>query len=499
MLHLTKYNIATTCVIALGGFSYGFGSAVFVTVIGLPGFYVDFELDPTTSHTANILGAVNAVYFTGCALGSLGQSFLADWLGRKKALYIAAILALIGSALVAGSVKVGMLIAVRVIQGGGQGMLLALVPLYLSEVAPPHIRGFLTGLTTLSFGIGYVIVGWIAIACYHASNLTLSWRLPLALATVPPMALLAGLSFVSETPRFLVWRGQREEAWRVIRKLHYDPADAGEEGARAEFTQIVRQVEFDKEQNTSFVQMFKKPTWRRRSLLAMFATFAAQCTGIYGITNYLPLIFASLGMTGDVPLILNASHTTLGTICVLASIILVDRVGRRPLIVTGYCLLAGVLLAEALLQWKYIGTTNKGGNGACIFFMFVYIMVFQCVDAPGFAWVAEIFPTNLRAKGVSLAIFSLFVGTITFTAPSPLAFKNIGWHMFLIYFGFAVIAAIIAWVFIVETKGVPMEEIGALFGDEVVVHLTTDGHGIVEDKSGPEEVENVSNTGTAKV
>ena len=109
-----------------------------------------------------------------------------------------------------------MLIAVRVIHGGGQGMLLALVPLYLSEVAPPHIRGFLTGLTTLSFGMGYVMfvsrvtnlvnekanpdcyrVGWIAIACYHASNLTLSWRLPLALATVPPMALLAGLSFVS--------------------------------------------------------------------------------------------------------------------------------------------------------------------------------------------------------------------------------------------------------------------------------------------------------------
>ncbi|KAI1627054.1 general substrate transporter [Exophiala viscosa] len=553
MLHLTRYNIATTCVIALGSFSYGFGSAVFVTVIGLPGFYDAFELDPTTSRmyrcfhlgrrglaltghvtditkrktdTANILGAVNAVYFTGCALGSLGQSFLADWLGRKKALYVAAILALIGSALVAGSVKIGMLIAVRVVQGGGQGMLLALVPLYLSEVAPPHIRGFLTGLTTLSFGIGYVIVGWIAIACYHASNLTLSWRLPLALATVPPMALLAGLSFVSETPRFLVWRGQREEAWRVIKKLHYDPADPQDEGARAEFTQIVRQVEFDKEQNTSFIQMFKKPTWRRRSLLAMFATFAAQCTGVwtvvqsdrpnvYGITNYLPLIFASLGMTGDVPLILYASYNTLGTVCVLASIILVDRVGRRPLIgvdnsssaqakltkhlVTGYCLVAGVLLAEALLQWKYIGTTSKGGNGACIMCIFLYIVVFQCVDAPAFAWVAEIFPTNLRAKGVSLAIFSLFVGTITFTAPSPLAFKNIGWHMFLIYFGLAIVAAIIAWFFIVETKGVPMEEIGALFGDEVVVHLTTDGHGIVEDKSGPEEVENVSNADTAKV
>lgn len=107
--------------------------------------------------TATVLGAVNAVYFTGCALGAIGQSFLSDWLGRKKALGIAAILALVGSALVAGSVNVGMLIAVRIFQGGGLGMLLTLVPLYLSEVAPPETRGFLTGLTTFSFGMGYVM------------------------------------------------------------------------------------------------------------------------------------------------------------------------------------------------------------------------------------------------------------------------------------------------------------------------------------------------------
>ena len=78
-------------------------------------------------------------------------------MGRKKALAIAAILGLIGSALVAGSVTVAMLIVVRIVQGSGLGMLLALVPLYLTEVSPPRQRGFLTGLTTLSFGFGYVM------------------------------------------------------------------------------------------------------------------------------------------------------------------------------------------------------------------------------------------------------------------------------------------------------------------------------------------------------
>ena len=152
---------------------------------------------------------------------------------------------------------------------------------------------------------------------------------------------------------------------------------------------------------------------------------------------------------------------------VAVSIMVVDRVGRRPLIgeskeayssahscwnervdlalVTGLALLACVLLTEALLQWKYLGTSNKAGNAACILFIFMFIAVFQVgdpfrlfwyarntdrtgwgqlVDAPTFIWTAEIFPTHLRAKGVSLSISSIFVGTITFTAPSPLAFRN---------------------------------------------------------------------------
>ena len=107
--------------------------------------------------TANIISALSALFFFGCAVGSLAQSFLADWLGRRKSLAIAGVIALLGGALTAGSVAVPMLIVFRLFQGVGLGMLLALVPLYLTEVAPPRTRGFLTGLTTLSFGTGYVM------------------------------------------------------------------------------------------------------------------------------------------------------------------------------------------------------------------------------------------------------------------------------------------------------------------------------------------------------
>ena len=109
-------------------------------------------------------------------------------------------------------------------------------------------------------------------------------------------------------------------------------------------------------------------------------------------------------------------------------------------IVVGFAALACILLAEALLQWKYGGTENKAGNAACVLFIFLFIAFFQvcvvdhstgtvlkrlqCVDAPAVVWAAEVFPTNLRAKGMSMALFSFFVGAITFSTPAPVAFKN---------------------------------------------------------------------------
>lgn len=179
MARIPLYVLTISIVVAVGAFEFGFGSAVFVTSLGQPGFYIYFELDPTakrkysglfsivvctesllipeSTDTADIISAVNGLFYFGAAVGSLFQSWLADRWGRKAALAVAATIALIGNALVAGSVNVPMLAVVRVIQGGGLGMLLSLVPLYLAEVSPPRHRGLLTGLTTIGFGLGYVM------------------------------------------------------------------------------------------------------------------------------------------------------------------------------------------------------------------------------------------------------------------------------------------------------------------------------------------------------
>jgi len=152
------------------------------------------------------------------------------------------------------------------------------------------------------------------------------------------------------------------------------------------------------------------------------------------------------------------------------------------MLLIGFPGLAACLLMEALLQWKYLGSNNNVGLGACIAVIYLYIVIFQCVDGASFIWMSEIFPTNIRAKGISLGFFSYFVGAITYTTPSVLAFKTIKYNMYFLYVGLCIISTVVVYYYVPETKQLPVEEIGALFGDAVIVHLTADGHGIVEEQ-----------------
>ncbi|KAK3640165.1 hypothetical protein LTR56_005577 [Elasticomyces elasticus] len=462
MAKLTLFNIGICLVVALGSFGYGFGFGAFITVIGVPGFYAYFELDPTSAYTASIIGAINSVFAAGAALGALTQGWLGDWLGRKKALAVAGTWALIGAALTTASVSITMLLVVRILQGFGLGMIIALVPLYITEVSPPHRRGIMTGLTCLSFGLGYVGCAFVSLGTYYSTNLTLQWRIPL------------------ETPRYLSWVGKNDEAWAVIQQIHRDPNDPTDTAAHAEYTQIIRQVAFDKTQKSGYIQMFTRPSWRRRSLLAMFLMFASQATGVNSIAYYLVVIFPTLGLTGSASLITYAVYAVVGTVAAFVAIFSIDAFGRRTLFLVGFPILALDLLAEALLQWKFLATTDKAGNGACVAIIFLFIVLFQFIDGPSFVWSSEVFPTNIRAKGIGLTMFAYFVGFVTFSAPGPLGFKKIQWHMYLIYMSLCLVSWVLVYFFIPETRRLPLEEIGALFGEEVMIHLTNDGLGIVE-------------------
>jgi MFS family permease len=153
----TWYNFLLVLFVSLGGLTYGFGFGVFVSSIGQPGFYSYFKLDrksyhiihlaspqltpnvATTSHTASILGAVNALFSFGAAMGALAQSWISDKYGRKKAILVAIVLCVIGGALTAGSVHIDMLIVVRLLSGFGLGMIVTMSPMYIAGESTPSL------------------------------------------------------------------------------------------------------------------------------------------------------------------------------------------------------------------------------------------------------------------------------------------------------------------------------------------------------------------------
>jgi MFS family permease len=161
---------------------------------------------------------------------------------------------------------------------------------------------------------------------------SIQWRVPLALACLTPCITLLGIYWIPESPRYLCWVDRKDEAWEILRKLHEDPRDPDESSARAEFQQIVLQVEYDKQQSVSYIKMFRVPSWRRRSLLAIMLLFGTQSGGVLGIGNFQILMYQSLGLSGYLPLLFYCIYALLPTILNYVCAATMDRIGRRKLL-----------------------------------------------------------------------------------------------------------------------------------------------------------------------
>lgn len=157
--------------------------------------------------------------------------------------------------------------------------------------------------------------------------------MPLGLSCLSPFLVLSGIYWLPESPRWLSWSGRNEEAWKVLKRLHHDPSDPSESAAQAEFIQITRQVEFDREQKSGYWDMLvKKPSWRRRCLLAMFITFANQSTGTLSITNFAVIIYKELGLKNSMPLLMYCIYVVNATLWNFVGASFLDRIGRRRIL-----------------------------------------------------------------------------------------------------------------------------------------------------------------------
>ncbi|KAF1831116.1 MFS sugar transporter [Decorospora gaudefroyi] len=478
MTKTSGYNVIVGLIVAVGSFTYGFGFASFATSIGQPGFFQYFDLattGPGADYTNNILGAVNALFFFGACIGAVGGGPLADRIGRRWSLIIAAVISIIGGALAAGSVHVAMLIIVRIIQGSGLGALATLVPIYLAEASTPSKRGMLTGLHGFFLVSGYNGSAWVGFGCFFSDNLTFGWRGPLAFTCLPPLVLLIGCIWVPESPRWLIAKNRAPEGWAILRKLHRDPKDPDETAAHEEFYQMRKQIELESKNATGYLAILRTPSYRKRVFLSCFVQYAANATGALVINYYSVIIYTNLGLTGYLPLLMYCIYTLIGAVGNLFSLLTIDRTGRRIALLIGFTGVMICVVVEAAMIGSFIegpGSSVAGQKVAIVAVMMFVFFYGLFIDAASFIYSAEILPTNIRSSGVAMATTTYFVSCITFVTPGATAIANIGYKYFVVFACLTLVSVVVIYFMYPETKGRSLEELAELFGDPVVVHLT---------------------------
>jgi len=262
-----------------------------------------------------MIGAIVSTYSGGQGIGNLSGGYLGDKLGRKKTIWLASGLALIGAILQTAAINVSMFLVGRILAGFAIGLVYAVSSIYNAEIAPPNIRGLTVGLQTQLISIGYASSNWIGVFGSFAKG-NAAWRIPLGLQCLPAVVLIIGLFWLPESPRWLIQHGHYEQAHKVIEKLHSDiGVDA--DFCEREFDQIKQQIDYEREVTIkSWWTLFTKPSYRRRLILGIGLQVFLQTTGVNVVNYYQTNLFRGVGIQGRNVLWVSAGYGELEVVTV---------------------------------------------------------------------------------------------------------------------------------------------------------------------------------------
>ncbi|RDX65853.1 Sugar transport protein 5, partial [Mucuna pruriens] len=395
-------------------------------------------------------------------LSSLLAGRVTAVLGRRNTMIFGGCIFFAGGAINGAAQNIAMLILGRILLGFGVGFTNQATPVYLSEIAPPKWRGaFNTGF---QFFIG---MGVVAASCinYGTARVTWGWRLSLGLATVPAIMMTIGAFLIPDTPSSLVERGQIEQARNALCKIRGPTVDV-----ELELEEAIKwsQVSKDMEQE-SFVTIFKKQ-YRPQLVMAFAIPLSQQLTGINIVAFYAPNLFQSVGFGNDSALLSAVILGLVNLFSILVSTSVVDRFGRRFLLILGGILMFLCMLAVGLVLALVSGVhgTEHISKGDAIL-----VLVLLCFYAAGFGWSwgplcwlipSEIFPLKIRSTGQSIAVAVQFLTVFVLSQTFLTMLCHFKFGAFLFYAGWIAVITIFVILFLPETKGIPLDSMYAIWG-----------------------------------
>ncbi|KAF2093541.1 MFS transporter [Rhizodiscina lignyota] len=471
---MNRYNLLCIIYCSFGAFFYGYDSGLTTSIIGYPEFIEYFNFNATT------LGALGSAYYAGNFVGSLLNIWLPDKFGRLNVVRFASVISILGAGLQTGAKSLGVLLAGRAIGGIACGIIVALCPLYASEVSPPHVRGRVGGLYNININVSYSLTEWMGLGFSYIKSGQLKWRLFIGLQLLCAAIMLLGSIWMPESPRWLVVQQRHEEALRVLEKLHGTNSNESEDDEevpfyRREFNQIEAQIRLEQENpQLGIISIMKRPSYRKRLLIILFFFMFQQLTAIIPLQNYQVILYQSLGISGKIPLVLVGVWGSLGVIFSCGGAFFFDKIGRRK---SFFISMSGVLVGSIMLvafwaRYEHSGNTDKILGDLALWSMFVYLVGYAWIlNSFGYAYTPEILPMEIRATGLAFGFAMLNAIIIMLVQVTPIAIAAISWRYFLIFVFTDAIFIIVVYFKFPETANVPLEEVAALFGDKVAVKL----------------------------
>ncbi|WP_159632811.1 sugar porter family MFS transporter [Arthrobacter sp. 8AJ] len=446
------YLARLTVISTLGGLLFGYDTGVISGAL----LYMNDSLNMSAVEEATV---VSALLFPGAAVGALTGGRMADKLGRRGSLLVCALLFLLGAMGCALAPTVTFMIAARIVLGLGVGAAAVTCPLYLAEMAPAHLRGRMVTINELMIVTGQMLafaINALLDALIHDNEV---WRSMLGIASIPALALLAGMLLLPESPRWYAIRGRLEDSRRVL-NLSRSPEEAA-----AEFEEIALAARTAKEERGHALRDLRNNPWMRRLLwIGIGLATVQQATGINTVNYYAPTILEKSGLGVSASLVATIGVGVTSVLMTILGIWLLGFVGRRRMLVIGF---SGVVGSQALLAIVFLLPQSDLASYTILAAMMLFVAFVQCfIGTCVWLLLSEMFPLAIRGFAMGIAVFALWTvnAAISFLFPIVVnALGSTGTFGLFVLVNLASLAFVIK--FVPETKGHSLEDLEAHFRD----------------------------------
>ena len=460
----TRYTIRVALIVALGGFLMGFDASVISGVVGFIG--PEFEL------TKIQIGWAVASLTLTATLAMMTAGPISDRFGRRPVLRVAALLFFVSAIASAVAPDYLTLVIARMVGGLGVGAALIIAPMYIAEIAPADIRGRMVSFNQLNIVIGISVAYFSNFLILNLGQSDLAWaqslgmgdwtwRWMLGVEAIPALIYFLALFLVPESPRWLVMRGKAEEALKILSRV------SGKVQAEKDLGAVQKSLDDEAHLEKGSLKDLLLPSMRLVLTIGIVIAILQQITGINSVFFYAPMIFEQSGIGTDASFMQAVLVGIVNVVATVVAIALIDKLGRRPLLISGL-----VIIASSMLLLAYSFSSASYGPGGELIDMnatMVLIGILSFVAGFGISlgpvmWVlfSELFPNRLR--GIAISFCGLINSSISFLVQLvfPWELENFGpATTFLIYGSFAIVGLIFVMRVLPETKGKSLEELQA--------------------------------------